>query len=175
MAASLADRLVAAAADLWRFARHLGAEGADAEDLVQETLARAWAARERIRPDADPRPFLFAILANARRDAWRRVRRAPQDAEDPLAAPDERAAPPPPPAPAGRIEDLKDRLPDEVWRAIRDLPAGYAAVLFLVAVQGLSGHEAAEVLGWPEGTVRSAYSRARAAIRSRLAGRPPGR
>ncbi|MCI0343560.1 MAG: RNA polymerase sigma factor [Planctomycetales bacterium] len=171
MSAPLAERLVAAAPDLWRFARHLGAEGADAEDLVQETLARAWAARERIRPDANPRPFLFAILANARRDAWRRARHA----EDPLATPDERAAPPAPAASAAAIGDLKDRLPDDVWRAIRELPPGYAAVLFLVAVQGLSGREAAQVLGWPEGTVRSAYSRARAAIRSRLAGRPPGR
>lgn len=158
------ERLLGLMPDLYRFARFLGTTGADADDLVQETLMRAWRERQRLKPDADPRPYVFTICRNVQRDKWRKAKRDP----DPLKEPDLRKAPQetgPEPASLG---DLKERLPGEVWNAIEALPEHYRAVLFLTAVMGLTGREVAEILGWPGGTVRSIYSRARAALRNAL-------
>ncbi|MHC5019885.1 MAG: RNA polymerase sigma factor [Planctomycetota bacterium] len=158
------ERLLGLLPDLYRFARFLGASGADADDLVQETLMKAWRERQRLKPGADPRPYVFTICRNVQRDKWRKAKRTP----DPLAEPDLRAAPEISGPDPTSLEDLKERLPGEVWNAIESLPENYRAVLFLTAVMGLTGREVAEILGWPGGTVRSIYSRARAALRSAL-------
>ena len=51
---------------------------------------------------------------------------------------------------------------------MQSLSPAHRTVLFLTAVQGLSGREVAEILDWPGGSVRSAYSRARAALRAAI-------
>ena len=166
MSADAESRLLGVLPDVYRFAAFLGARGPDADDLVQETMLRAWRERDRLRPDADPRPYVLTICRNVWRDRWRKEQKAP----DPLLAPDR--------LPAGLIDapaptsltDLKERLPDDVWNAIQTLKPSYRVVLFLTAVLGHTGREVAEILGWPGGTVRSVYSRARADLRAALAG-----
>ncbi len=158
------ERLLGLMPDLYRFARFLGTQGADADDLVQETLMRAWRERQRLKPDADPRPYVFTICRNVQRDRWRKEKRSP----DPLKEPDMRTAPEETGPDPASLDDLKERLPGEVWNAIEGLPEHYRAVLFLTAVMGLTGREVAEILGWPGGTVRSIYSRARTALRRDL-------
>lgn len=171
MSAAGDHRLLGVLPDLYRFAAFLGASGPDADDLVQETMLRAWRERDRLRPDVDARPYVLTICRNVWRDRWRKSQQGP----DPLQAPDAlpaAATAGPEPADLGQ---LKDRLPDEVWRALQALPPSHRLVLFLTAVCGHTGREVAEILGWPGGTVRSVYSRARAALRAALTGSGTGR
>jgi RNA polymerase sigma-70 factor (ECF subfamily) len=163
------QRLLGVLPDLYRFAAFLGASGPDAEDLVQETMLRAWRERDRLRPDADPRPYVLTICRNVWRDRWRKAQQGP----DPLQAPDKVPAPAITGTEPADLADLRDRLPDDVWRALQALPPSYRLVLFLSAVCGHSGREVAEILGWPGGTVRSVYSRARADLRAALGATPP--
>lgn len=166
MSAAGDQRLLALLPDLHRFAAFLGAKGPDADDLVQETMLRTWRERDRLRADADPRPYVFTICRNVWRDRWRKTQQGP----DPLMAPDKLPAPQAGAPEPADLADLKDRLPDDVWRALQTLPPSHRLVLFLTAVCGHSGREVAEILGWPGGTVRSVYSRARAALRAALVG-----
>jgi RNA polymerase sigma-70 factor, ECF subfamily len=164
MSESQEKRLLGVLPDLYRFVTFLGASGPDADDLAQETMLRAWRERDRLRADLDPRPYVFTVCRNVWRDRWRKEQQGP----DPLQAPDKLpggldGAPEP-----TSIADLKERLPEDVWRAIQTLSPAYRLVLFLAAVLGHTGRETAEILGWPGGTVRAAYSRARAELRKAL-------
>jgi len=142
--------------DLRRYAQALTRSGQDAEDLVQEALARAYDRRGSFRPGQPLRPWLMAILHNVFVDGVR-SRQARQKHEGAIGAETDSMPP--------RQEDAL-RL-SEVRRAFRDLPDEQREALHLVGVEGLTYPEAAQVLGVPEGTVLSRVSRARQALRDR--------
>jgi RNA polymerase sigma factor (sigma-70 family) len=166
----LADRLYGTALRLTR-------DRTDAEDLVAETVAKAWSRLDDLR---DPRAFdawIQRILTNTFLSEWRRRRASREvpaeqgenDGEDESfslfdrlhqpfllwwSAPEE-----------GLINKL---LREDLDKALDELPDSFRVVVVLVHVQGYSYAEAAAALAVPVGTVRSRLNRARAALQRSL-------
>lgn len=147
---------------LLRVAHSLTRHHAEAEDLVQDTLIRAYRGIERFDGE-HPRAWLLTILRNTHINRNRRRRpellRDPEYATDRLlsAASDE------------RTDALVDHEIDtEILRALHSLDEPFQRVVQLVDVDGLSYAEAAEMLDVPVGTVMSRLHRARSRIRDRL-------
>lgn len=149
---------------LLRVALSITAQPADAEDLVQETLLRAWRGIANF-DGQHPRAWLLTILRNAEANRHRRQR--PHLLDDPDAAAERLAAV----AGASSPEEiLAERCFDTVVdAAFRALPENHRPVVQLIDINGLSYAEAAGVLGIPAGTVMSRLHRARKRIRDRLA------
>jgi RNA polymerase sigma-70 factor (sigma-E family) len=137
---------------LLRTAYLLTHDRAQAEDLLQTALARAWEAWSRIR--GNPEPYVRRVLVNAYASAWRRRWRG----EVPTADLPERAAPG-----ADPLAELAER--DRLWRALGRLPRRMRAVLVLRYYEDLSEAETAEVLGCSVGNVKSQASRGLAKLR----------
>jgi RNA polymerase sigma-70 factor (ECF subfamily) len=149
---------------LLRVARTLTPRDADAEDLVQDTLLRAYQGIDRF-DGAHPRAWLLTIMRNAQINRTRR--RRPELLDDPEAAdrlPNENglAADNPEALVVGETFDAV------VAAALDALPLRFCQVVTLVDVDGLGYAEAAEILGVPVGTVMSRLHRARARMRHRL-------
>lgn len=162
---------------LLRVARRLTGSLADAEDLVQETLIRAFGAVDRF-DGAHPRAWLLTILRRTHLNLNRRKR--PDLVEDWAVADRVDDARPAfgatrPGTPEETV--LAGVLDDHLEEAVRRLDPRFRTVLLLVDVDRLSYAEAAEVLGVPLGTVMSRLSRARERVRNdlRRAGAFPGR
>ncbi len=141
---------------LLRYARALVRDPADAEELVHETLLRAYERRDSFDTRRGLRPWLFSLLHNLFVDSYRR-RQMEERAVDAMLA-DPVAAPPPPDA------DTHVQLA-QIHQAFTRLPDAQRAALHLVAVEGLSYQEAADALAIPVGTLMSRLSRARTALR----------
>jgi len=135
------------------FARGLCGRADMADDLVQEALLKAWAARERFEPGTSMRAWTFVILRNAwltemRRNRFRgeydegvaeRILVQPSQQEDPL-----------------HLADLH--------RALLTLPPERREALLLVGAGGFSYEEAAQICGCAVGTIKSRVGRARATL-----------
>lgn len=141
---------------LRRYARSLTRDGADAEDLVQDALLRAYERRSTFRAGADLRAWLLSILHNRFVDRMRtreaeavRIGRVADLSPSALEAP----------------QDHVVRLA-QVREAFLALPEDQRAALHLVAIEGLPYQEAAAALGVPLGTLMSRIGRARAALRA---------
>jgi RNA polymerase sigma-70 factor (ECF subfamily) len=147
----------------------------DAEDLVQETSAKAFAAFHQFMPGTNLRAWLHRILANTFINSYRKKRREPMQAlsndfqddwqtgTDPLAAP----------ARSAEAEAL-DRMADsEILRALRDLPEEFRMAVYLADIEGYPYREIAEIMGTPIGTVMSRLHRGRGKLRQRLAAYAP--
>jgi RNA polymerase sigma-70 factor, ECF subfamily len=148
---------------LLRVARSLTGHDTDAEDLVQETLLRAFQAIERF-DGRHPRAWLLTIMRNARLNQLRRHRREHVEAEAVL----ERI----PDAPQHGVEAiaLAETFESSVYQAFRGLPVRFREVAELVDLDGLNYDEAARALGVPVGTVMSRLHRARRRMRAALEG-----
>ncbi len=145
---------------LLRVAVTLTGQPADAEDLVQETLLRAWRSLDSF-DGAHPRAWLLTVLRNT--EINRHRRRRPELLDDPNNPGDECLA-----APSAEQQVL-DRAFDAVVEAgLLDLPVAVRTVLVLIDIDGLTYAEAATALGVPEGTVTSRLHRGRRRIRTRL-------
>ncbi|MCB2089785.1 MAG: sigma-70 family RNA polymerase sigma factor [Sphingomonadaceae bacterium] len=147
------------------FARGLCGRPDMADDLVQETMLKAWAAQDRFQPGTSMRAWTFVILRNAYLTDMRRNRfRGEYDegvAERILNAP------------AGQEEPI--HLAD-LQRALQTLPPERREALLLVGAGGFSYEEAAEICGCAVGTIKSRVGRARSALTSMLdEGKLPGR
>lgn len=140
---------------LRRYASVLTYNKSDADDLVQECLARALAAQHRWQPDTNLYAWLSTILHNVYVDGIRRAKR-----EALRIAIDRVAGTIATPAEAERRLEMRD-----LARALEELPEGRRAAVFLVQFEGLSYETAAAILGIPVGTVRSRLSRAREQLR----------
>lgn len=138
---------------LRRFARVLARAPDAADDLVQETLMRAMAARAQFALGTNLRAWLFTILRHARAAEARRDRRSPFQPAAVM-----------PDAPVSGGQEERQAMRD-LLMAYRRLPAIQREALWLVVVEGLDYAEAAQVLGVPQGTLRSRLSRAREALR----------
>lgn len=141
---------------LRRYARSLTRDGADAEDLVQDTLLRAYERRATFRRGGNLRSWLLSVLHNVFVDGTR-SRRSEAARIDHMAG----------------LADLAQAAPQEhavrlsqVRHAFLTLPEEQRAALHLVAIEGLSYQEAADTLSIPIGTLMSRIGRARAALRA---------
>jgi RNA polymerase sigma-70 factor (sigma-E family) len=152
-----------------------GHNRADAEDLLQTVLERAFRRWRRICRSGDPAPYVRQMLVNASIDRWRFLRRRP---EQPLGSDDVR------PAAAGLFRaDQSDGIADQdlLSRALAQLPPGQRAILVLRYYEDLTEAQTAAVLGCSVGSVKTQTSRALGKLRaivgfaedqSRPAGKP---
>jgi RNA polymerase sigma-70 factor (ECF subfamily) len=138
---------------LLRFARRLTADPAAAEDLVQETLMRAWRSFDQFHGGTNVRAWMFRILLNTFYGQGRKGRMTlvPLDDSDKAGTGN---------AGGEAVFDLAG--------ALAKLPAEQRTVLMLGAVEGFTCREMSEMLHIPMGTVMSRLSRARHAMRSHL-------
>lgn len=156
---------------LLRVAQTLTGSWADAEDVVQETLIRAWRAADRF-DGAHPRAWLLTILRRTQLNSVRR--RRPDLVADTSCFDVHRPA-----FGARAVADPEQRHVDRdfsaaVERAVAALDPRYRTVLLLIDVDQLTYAEAAGVLGVPVGTVMSRLSRARGKVRRQLRPVPSG-
>lgn len=154
--------------EVTRFALSLERNEADADDLVQETLLKAYEAWDTYTPGTECRGWLFTICRNT---FYRRRRREErqvtcEDAElESLAASAVHAS-----AREAGYGDMFARfdLSDAIDRAIDALPEAFRDVVLLIDVHDQSYDEAAGTLGVPIGTVRSRLFRARRLLQEAL-------
>jgi len=152
-----AERLVELIPRLRRYARALAGDRATADDLVQDTLERAWTKLHLYRRGTDLRAWLFTVMHNVHVNRVRAKR-----ATDPL---DEEM-----PELASRASQGDALLVRDLDRAIARLPEEQRAVLLLVTLEEMSYDEVAQTLAIPIGTVMSRLSRARDKLRAMMLG-----
>lgn len=150
---SFKTELLSVIPHLRAFARSLCGRADLADDLVQETLMKAWAARDRYAPGTRMKSWTFVILRNSYLTLLRRARFS-GDCDDEtihrmLSAPAE--------------QDHSLHLSD-VHRGLLELPENQREALILVGAGGFSYEEAAEICGCAVGTVKSRVARARVAL-----------
>ena len=161
--ARLFEELVVPETDvLWRVALSITRNRADAEDVVQETLLRAFRSLGTF-DGRYPRAWLLTILRNAERNRHRR--RRPELLSDPEMAED---LGPRTESDEVEVSAEQHEFTDFVAQAVEQLPDGFREVVDLVDINGLSYQEAADVLGVPIGTVMSRLHRARRRLREAL-------
>ncbi len=147
------DQVVDLIPALRAFAWSLSHNGSDADDLVQDTLIKAWTNREKFEPGTNLRAWLFTILRNTYYSALLRRRREVRDE-------------------AGEYAGALKTPPTQDWSiamrslqaALQKLPAEHREALILVGAAGLSYEEVAEICGCALGTIKSRVNRARARL-----------
>ena len=143
---------------LRRYARALTGERSAADDLVQDTLERAWTKLHLWRSGSDLRAWLFTIMHNVHVNQVRSRTAAPTlPLDDDL---------PDAPVRATQADMLEVR---DIDSALKRLPVEQREVLLLVALEHMSYQESADTLGIPIGTVMSRLARARERLRLMLA------
>ena len=142
---------------LRRYARALVGDRATADDLVQDTLERAWSKLHLYRRGTDLRAWLFTVMHNVHVNRVRAAR--PTDPLD-----DEM------PELAQRATQGDALIVRDLERGIAALPVAQREVLLLVALEDLSYAETARALGIPIGTVMSRLARAREKLRASMQG-----
>jgi RNA polymerase sigma factor (sigma-70 family) len=154
-----AQRLVELIPRLRRYARALVGDRATADDLVQDTLERAWAKLHLYRRGTDLRAWLFTVMHNVHVNRVRAARLT-DTLDDEM------------PELAQRPAQGDALLVRDLDRAITRLPAEQRAVLLLVTLEEMSYEQVAGALGIPIGTVMSRLSRARDKLRAMMLGQP---
>ena len=152
-----AERLVELIPRLRRYARALVGDRASADDLVQDTLERAWAKLHLYRRGTDLRAWLFTVMHNVHVNKVRATR-VTDTLDDEL------------PELAQRASQGDTLLLRDLDRAIARLPSEQRAVLLLVTLEEMSYEEVAHALDIPTGTVMSRLSRAREKLRTMMLG-----
>jgi RNA polymerase sigma-70 factor, ECF subfamily len=164
----LIDRLYGTALSMTR-------HGADAEDLVAEALAKAWANLDSLQDRQSFEKWVFRILVNTIiSDRRRRKTRPVEESADSGEGPDEFSLFEKVHQPfllwwGNPEQQLLDKLlRQDIEHALRSLPEAYRLAVILVEDQGFSYAEAAEALDVPVGTVRSRLSRGRTLLQRAL-------
>jgi RNA polymerase sigma-70 factor (ECF subfamily) len=154
---SIKDGLVEALPRLRAFAISLAHDVNFADDLVQETILRAWNAADRFEPGTNLNAWLFTILRNQFLTAKRNGSREVEDADGNHAA---RLTTPPAQTDRLDFEDLR--------AALARLPDAQREAVLLIGASGFSYEEAAEIMGVAVGTVKSRVNRARVSLAALL-------
>ena len=168
------EEALALSDQVFRVARHLASSREDAEELVQETYARAFRSWRSYTPGTNLRAWLLRILTNLNIDRGRRNQRAPQmqplEANDyylydKLAADGVDAGGTPPDE-----ERVVERLSqDDIVAALSAVPHDFRDVVVLVDIGDFSYQDAAQILDIPIGTVMSRLHRGRRILKRELA------
>jgi RNA polymerase sigma-70 factor (ECF subfamily) len=139
----------------------------DAEDLVQDTLARAYAKFHQFTPGTNLGGWLYRILLSTFYSGCRQRGRRPAEvlmAEQEAGGRSALVAP----AMSAEAEALGHLGDSDAVRALTELPAAYKAVVYLADVEGYRCAEIADFLGIPVGTVMSRIHRGRTMLRAKL-------
>jgi RNA polymerase sigma-70 factor, ECF subfamily len=148
----------------------------DAEDLIQETFARAYLKFHQFTPGTNLRAWLHRIMFHTFYSTCRKRRSRPAetltgDLLDAVESQGDGAAP----GRSAEDEAIENLAGSRVMRALAELPDCFKTVLYLADVQGYRYGEIAEIMGTPIGTVMSRIHRGRHMLRAKLLGqvRPP--
>jgi RNA polymerase sigma-70 factor, ECF subfamily len=151
----------------------------DAEDLLQETLTRAYTGLRHFTPGSNARAWLYRIMANAFVNACRKRHREPVH----ILSPELEVAHPVTAirrmggaaanTPSAEDEVLRQFAHSEFRQALDDLPDCFKATIYLADVEGYSYNDVAEIIGVPIGTVMSRLHRARNRMRKQLSAHVP--
>ena len=166
---------------LYPTALRMTGNSSDAEDLVQDTMTRAYAGLAGYTPGTNGRAWLFRIMANTFVNTYRKRRRQPAEVLSAdvdvsylcssrllVDAVSQNS-------PSAEEQVLGQFSHSDIRQAMTELPPGFRAALYLVDMEGYSYRDAAELLGVPIGTVMSRLHRARKRLKERLcAGTRPG-
>ncbi len=154
---------------VYRVARHLANSREEADDLVQETYARAFRSWRSYTPGTNLRAWLLRILTNLNIDRGRRNQRAPQ--MQPLEANDyylyDKLAETDGPTDEDRVVERLSQ--DDIVTALSEVPHDFRDVIVLVDIGDFSYQDAAQILGIPIGTVMSRLHRGRRILKRELA------
>jgi RNA polymerase sigma-70 factor (ECF subfamily) len=142
---------------LFRVALHFVGNTADADDLVQDTLFRAYQAWDQFARGTNAKAWLITILRHVFIDAYQREARRRQTLSSA-----------PPPSDDTRVPFFDDLVDDQVVHAIDALPLPHREVVVLRDIEDLHYDEIATMLGVPVGTVKSRLSRARERLQAKL-------
>ncbi|HEX4561297.1 MAG TPA: sigma-70 family RNA polymerase sigma factor [Gemmatimonadales bacterium] len=151
---------------LYRVGLRLTGNAADADDLVQETMLKAYRSWDQYQPGTNAKGWLLTILRNSFINEYRRRTRHPEtvdvDTIEPFAV----------------FQDIQEEDPqgaffdkivdDEVLKAIDGLPDAFRETVVLSDVEGMSYQEIGKILGIPVGTVKSRLFRARQMLQGKL-------
>lgn len=164
---------------LYRAALKMTGNPSDAEDLVQETLTRAYTGLRGFTPGTNARAWLHRIMANAFVNSCRKRRREAA----PLLSPELETVPSltairmigggPSHAPSAEDEVLGQFAHSEYRQALDALPDCFKATIYLADIEGYSYYDVAEMIGVPIGTVMSRLHRARNRLREQLSEHVP--
>jgi len=161
--------------ELYPTALRMTRNASDAEDLVQESMARAYAGLRHYTPGTNGKAWLFRILANTFVSGYRKRQREPVQVLSPefetlaSAAPGWAASEPARTVPSAEDAVLGQFAYSDVRQALGELPECFRTTVYLTDVEGYPCREVAEMLGIPVGTVMSRLHRARRLLRARLA------
>jgi RNA polymerase sigma-70 factor (ECF subfamily) len=147
------DDVVGLIPALRAFAWSLSHNRSDADDLVQETLIKAWSNRQKFEPGTNLRAWLFTILRNTYYTTALRRRREVRDETGEYAGSLKTPA----------TQDWSVAM-HALQIALEKLPSEHREALILVGAAGLSYEEAAEICGCALGTIKSRVNRARAKL-----------
>ena len=142
----------------------------DAEDLVQDTYAKAYSAFHQFKPGTNLKAWLYRILTNSYINTYRKVQRQPkqvtEEVEDWQIA--KAAAHSSSGMKSAEMEAL-ERLPDsDIKAALQELSEDFRYTVYLADVEGFPYREIAEIMDVPVGTVMSRLHRGRKQLRERL-------
>jgi RNA polymerase sigma-70 factor, ECF subfamily len=154
---SIRSGLLAAIPSLRAFAMALTNDVSRADDLVQETILRAWQNQDRFEPGSNLGAWLFTILRNLFYSHLRRMKREVADSDGSYAA-QLRTAP----------DQEGSVIVKDMWRALGELPPDQREALLLMGAEGMSYDEAARICGVAVGTIKSRVNRARRRLAEHL-------
>jgi RNA polymerase sigma-70 factor (ECF subfamily) len=155
----------------YRYTRQLS----DAEDLVQETLTKAWVGFSSFVPGSNARAWLFRIMANTAMSNFRKTRCRPREnltdgfTDDQLRSEARHTSRGLPSAEDQALALIGD---ETITEALAALPAILREVIYYADVEGLRYREIAAIMGVPEGTVMSRVHRSRDRLRALLSATP---